>query len=486
MKKTFITSLSFILVTVLAFVCISKPLQARAETASMDYVETDLSTSEVTALFSGSAAFIPAAIMIIGFIVMTYCVLRNIEVPLQFSDQVSFSDKLTQLGQFAIDNAGDSIKDFLYSVYKYCDDNGITSIWGLSKFIGLQAGKFFGAITSWIGGSLIQNRTSVGNGLVEQFLDVLSFTYPYNYDFVSQFLSVFDVNSSISYYSTFGTFAGNYWGHSSSGSFYNGYSLVSSSPFILVYPQSTKVTLYFYSLDSTGLNIVPSNVTYKTCSWQYATSNQGNIAPSLSSYSSVSWVDSSGSSIVLGLRTSGNTSYYPLDITQLINYLNVLIASGIKVAQINFSPPSSISVSDLPWSNVAEDILNPAIDNVYIPSDVWNIDIVGTWEQIANDVSGLQTQTEKIAAFVGDIPLTLTSAQAYAPTINDAGNYVFPDMSNIWKYPQYFFDTLKGWGMFVGNCLKSVTVGEGGLSWIFYGGFVLLVCGGIVGKILMG
>lgn len=486
MKKIFITSLSIILVTVLAFVCISKPLQARADSASMDYVETDMSTSEVKALFSGTAAFIPAAIMIIGFIVMTYCVLRNIEVPLQFSDQTSFSDKLTQLGQYAIDNAGDSIKDFLYSVYTYCNDNGITSIWGLSKFIGLQAGKFFGAITSWIGGSLIQNRSSVGDGLVQQFLNVLSFTYSYNYNFVSQFSSVFNANSSIPYSSTFGTFFGNYWGHSSSGSFYHGYSLTTSSPFILVFPQSSKVSLYFYTLDSTGLNIVPTNISYKYCDWQYATSNMGNVAPSLSTYSTVSWVDRSGSGIVLGLNSSGNASYDPLDITQLINYLNELIASGIKVAQITASPAASIPVSDLPWSNVAEDVLNPAVDNVYVPTDVWNIDIVGTWEQIARDISATYDQTERIAAFVGDIPLTLTSAQAYAPTINDAGNYVFPDMTDIWKYPQYFFDTLKGWGSFVGNCLRAVTVGEGGLSWIFYGGFVLLVCGGIIGKILMG
>lgn len=92
--------------------------------------------------------------MIIGFIVMCYCVLRNVEVPLDFADQTSFSDKLTQLGQYAIDNATDDIKDFLYSVYSYCNDNGITSIWGLTKFVGLQAAKFFGAITNWIGGSL--------------------------------------------------------------------------------------------------------------------------------------------------------------------------------------------------------------------------------------------------------------------------------------------------------------------------------------------
>lgn len=184
---------------------------------------------------------------------------------------------------------------------------------------------------------------------------------------------------------------------------------------------------------------------------------------------------------------SNNFNASSIDIFNYLDSDNIstfLVHCGLPV-YFATSAPLTILRSDLtPF--VIPDVVNPAVDNVYIPTDVWNIDIVGTWEQISRDISGLQTQTEKIAAFVGDIPLTLTSAQAYAPTISDAGNYVFPDMTNIWKYPQYFFDTLKGWGMFVGNCLKSVTVGDGGLSWIFYGGFVLLVCGGIVGKILMG
>lgn len=480
MKKTFSTSLAVILVTVLAFVCITKPLQARAHSASMDYVETDMSTSDVKALFSGSAAFIPAAIMIIGFIVMTYCVLRNIEVPLKFSDQTSFSDKLTQLGQYAIDNAGDSIKDFLYSVYTYCNDNGITSIWGLSKFIGLQAGKFFGAITSWIGSSLINNVSSVGDGLLSIFEGGFSIDY-YQYSYSSQLEFVFDSVSNISYDDTIGYFEG---GSNWATTWYHPFDLTSSylanARYAVFYNNGSTLRLYFYSAFVNGVSSLINANYVDTARWAFRSGSASdyNLPPNLSSYTAPRWQFNYSSYL--------DFSYYPSNGEWLLDYqhmLDVLQTHGYQIGFTTVLPNNYLSLDNTIF---IQDVVNPAVDNVYVPTDVWNIDIVGTWEQIARDISATYDQTERIAFFVGDIPLTLTSAQAYAPTINDAGNYVFPDMTDIWKYPQYFFDTLKGWGSFVGNCLRSVTVGEGGLSWIFYGGFVLLVCGGIIGKILMG
>lgn len=491
MKKTFLISLSLFLVTVLAFVCISTPLQARADSASMDYVETDMSTSEVTALFSGTAAFIPAAIMIIGFIVMTYCVLRNIEVPLQFSDQTSFSDKLNQLGQYAIDNASDSIKDFLYSVYTYCNDNGITSIWGLSKFIGLQAGKFFGAFTSWIGGSLINNPSDIGQGLINSFLDVAYLTLDYVNSGVS---SVFNQSSSIAYHSTY-SLSVYQTGTSYGQTFYKYYSLgiapaqgVNYSNYVGVL---TNNGFYICTVSNGSLVVSNDNLLSSYGSWYYAIGYDLNPSPNLGSYSSVSWsFRNLGYSYQDQKLTLSPTYFYIesgnrwLSNVDLLSFVSSLGLAALYSFDGVTGTETGFSLNDL--HGVSLDILNPAVDNVYVPTDVWNIDIVGTWEQIARDISATYDQTERIAAFVGDIPLTLTSAQAYAPTINDAGNYVFPDMTDIWKYPQYFFDTLKGWGLFVGNCISSVTVGEGGLSWIFFGGFVLLVCGGIIGKILMG
>lgn len=466
MKKTFSTSLALILVTVLAFVCISKPLQARADSASMDYLETDMSTSEVKALFSGSAAFIPAAVMIIGFIVMCYCVLRNVEVPLDFADQTSFTDKLTQLGQYAIDNAGDSIKDFLYSVYTYCNDNGITSIWGLSKFIGLQAGKFFGAITSWIGGSLINNPTDIGKGLIDSF-STNPFVSFNQYSYVDSFKSVFNQYSGFNYSNTAGIFYYAYY------CFINGFQNLTSADAFVITPFGIGIyQLSNGSLVKSSANFILYQFTYKGYNSVY------NVAPNLSSYSAASYFNVVSS---FDFNTISSGRAYGIDQDRFLQYLLMLNHSVYTAeALLNTIPAGSFN----PY--LQQDILNPAVDNVYVPTDVWWLDIAATWESINANQAKLLDQTAKIAAFVGSIPLTLTAADAYAPTINDAGNYVFPDMTDIWKYPQYFFDTLKGWGSFVGNCLRSVTVGEGGLSWIFYGGFVLLVCGGIIGKILMG
>ena len=170
MKKSFFSKiLTSLLVVVLVLIWVSQPLRIKADQPQMDYVETTLTTQEVKALYGSAAVWIPAALGIIGFIALTYCVLRNVQVPVDFSSSASFNDKCLQLGQYCVDNCTDALKDVLYSAYKYFYDNGITSIFGLSKFLALNIGKFFIAFNMWINSSLISDVSAVGAGLLNVF-----------------------------------------------------------------------------------------------------------------------------------------------------------------------------------------------------------------------------------------------------------------------------------------------------------------------------
>lgn len=343
---------------------------------------------------------------------------------LDFADQTSFSDKLTQLGQYAIDNATDDIKDFLYSVYSYCNDNGITSIWGLMKFVGLQAAKFFGAITNWIGGSLLLNRSSVGQGLLDSLVDN-PFDFYNSYSYVNSFVSVFNQYSGYNYSDVTGFFMGYYY------QFITGFNNLSSSDIFVFSPLGVGI----YNLVDGSL--VRSTASFSQRLFEYNQYSGWNVAPNLYSYSPSRLYNTTS------IISFSFTSSFGVDISHFVSYF-LSLNHAVYIAD----SLSNTIVSGHYRPYIEQDVLNPAVDNVYVPTDVWNIDIVGTWEQIARDISATYDQTERIAAFVGDIPLTLTSAQSYAPTINDAGNYVFPDFGSVWKYPQYFFDTLSGWGMF--------------------------------------
>lgn len=67
------------------------PVQARAASTDLDYIETteDISTikSELVAL---PAAALTIVLGIIGFIALTYVVARNVSVPIQYSEGASF------------------------------------------------------------------------------------------------------------------------------------------------------------------------------------------------------------------------------------------------------------------------------------------------------------------------------------------------------------------------------------------------------------
>ena len=80
--------------TVLAFVVFAQPISAKADSDSLDYVETSLSTQEVCQLVAGVDDLALGVILgILGFIILTYMTLRNVHLPIENLDQMTFIDK---------------------------------------------------------------------------------------------------------------------------------------------------------------------------------------------------------------------------------------------------------------------------------------------------------------------------------------------------------------------------------------------------------
>lgn len=489
MKKPFLLGTSLFMVVLIAFVYFAQPIKAKADQPTLDYQTTTASLTEVKAMITGmEAAIIPIVFIIIGFLCLTYCTLRNIEVPLSYPSETSFIDKLTQLGEYCFDNATEALKPVLYSVYEFVASGQVVDVTRISStlpFILINVSKFFTSFGTWIGSSLISDVSEVGQGLLNQFVESLqlSQTNPYNY--VDQFEQVFDDYSIYQYNELLGSFNGDYWNNT--GSFYYGYMLQQIPQYLILYDASTYVEIYGYKLDNSGENIIPATLGYYRCQFKYSNNNRGNVSPSLSVYQDASYTWYTSNSIRLGSPGSGNSSYYRVDYQQLVNELNTLVGLGIALAQVTEIPTSSIPVEQLKTIINPEALKTPWSDQVYSPTDDSlgaNIDDLAI--QIAGNTAAIASLSELIALLTQNQALTLDSAITDVQTINSAGDYVFPSMDNIWKYPKYFFETLHGWGLFVKGCLGAVTVGDGGLSWLFYGGFVLLICGGVIGKILLG
>ena len=470
MKNTFLKSSCFVLLVVVAFVYFANPIYAKASTADMDYIETDMTTSEVAQLFAVPAAFLPAAIVIIGFIVLTYCTLRNVQVPVSYSSQASFLDKCTQLGQYVVDNITDPIKDFLYSVYTYAQDNNLTSITGIAAFTAVHIGQFFHAIGLWINGSLINNVSSIGQGLLSNFsttffanlmseMTASTQTFLDHSDIVPTFLFDYHQGSNDVVYGLL---------RDSTFSLSNSYLVAFNNGFQL------------YTLENDNFFISIANLILISTGCNY-------YSPSVVSYTS----GYNSSTTRYRLYPSGvfvfNSYYCRYGLTDLMSFILSLGITNIHYIDDTISSsssiPSSISLSDTSVYRTV--VTSPWSDQIYQPSDdELEIDPDGIGEVLGGAVAGL-TLGELINLLTQGKTLTLDSALE-SQKIVGGGDYVFPSMDGIWKYPQYFYDMLKGWGSFVGGCLSAVTVGDGGLSWIFYGGFVLLICGGIIGKILLG
>lgn len=467
------------MVVLIAFVYFAQPIQAKADQPTLDYQTTTASLSEVKAMITGmEAAIIPIVFIVIGFLALTYCTLRNVNVPITYSSDTSFIDKCSELGHYCFDNATEALKPVLYSVYEFIASGQVvdpTRISSTLPFLISSVAQFFSAFSAWIGTSLINNVSDIGEGLLSAFT-VNELPFLNSYDYLAYFLAVYSQYCSIPFSQTLGYFTYINIKHTS---YYFGYNLLDISAIDAVVfhmVSSNDLEIGFYATDRSGNFLVKNNVSYKIIEFNYTSNYSGpNARPDKSTYNDAVITSGSGNQLRFNLG-NGERVYYPANFIPYLMSLGLTVYFGSSIA-------NTLSISDV---SIYQDVLTPWADQVYTPTDdVIDADIDDIADKLGEGAT-IGSLAALIALLTQDKALTLGTAITDVQTINSAGDYNFPSMDNIWKYPQYFFDMLHGWGTFVKGCLNAVTVGEGGLSWLFYGGFVLLICGGIIGKILLG
>lgn len=477
MRSPQLVKISLFMVVLVAFVYFGQPICAKADQPTLDYTTTSQSLNEVKAYITGmEAAIIPLVFIVIGFIALTYCTLRNVNVPLQYDSNISFIDKCSELGHYVFDNATEDIKNVLYSVATFVASGQITdpnSVSSTLPFLLTSVGRFFAAFGTWLNSSFIYNVQPLAKNLLELFqgnpLEYLRYS---SYDYIDAYITAFNsVNDGLNINQS--NFVSYFVGDGISQIFI----LDSDINLANVYVIFNQIGFGFYTLD----NGVFNRTLVRTLGGSFVFANSGyNVRPNKSSYdhNTISYTNYYNFVVSTGYVTAFNT----LNSDFLLNLYNRCLG----FYSIDSASFSNSYVMDNVGLVEFENPVGTWSDQIYTPTDDQiEVDIDNVADRLGEGAT-IGSLAALIALLTQDKALTLGTAITDVQQINSAGDYAFPSMDNIWKYPKYFFDTLHGWGAFVKGCLGAVTVGDGGLSWIFYGGFVLLICGGIIGKILLG
>lgn len=527
-------ALAVALVVMILACCGLDPIQAKAATPTISYQTTTMSLSAVKAECEALSAGALALILgIIGFFALTYVVARNLSVPVQYPDGAGFFDKCYTLGRYVFDNASEALTNVIYSAKVFVENNPQLGTWGaISAFIATGVGSFFGAFSAWAGSFLNPSQRTTdfinkANGApeitYEGSIGVIQSWDQYAYpEALSNILSQADID----YNYTAGSYSSGYTYNTNT--YYAEYSFwrplinVSSLGYVAVISSNSIdddanktvsvrigkiVNGYINRLTDTEYNAAMKS--YILRYWQANSKPQNNLWQLEPNVATLTQSNGVTRGFTIGNRAYNGSGYYPKGATSATNILNMLIYFGYAVAYTAAGVPISfdgqaLSIDDpaLSWQTDLPSIDDiPATiprDTVLTPDDLaeYNIDIdriadtlSTTNEKLDVIIRGLEAGStlELLKELLGEVELTLTQAKAIEETtINQPpSGIIIPSVNDVWKYPRYMFGMLGSFVQFCGQCLQAVTIGEGGLSWIFYGAFVLIVCGGVIGKILL-
>lgn len=515
------------------------PTQARAASTDLDYIETteDIGTikAELVAL---PAAALAIVLGIIGFIALTYVVARNVSVPIEYSPGASFWDKCTELGQYCFDNATQALAPVFASVKQFVDDNPQLGTWGaLGAFTALNVTKFFTAFSNWLSSTFLgAGVTTTAAGLMETAkhtevawseygpLGVYEQygEYPY-YSAITSALVQYDhgaYSGVINPAHIFGYYYQDYLYGTGFRAYYQFYEFlpaVAGVTLIIVAGSNGSVSAGIYETVGTNLNHVALGNYCRVLRYYYNSSNTrpgsaptyADVEPNRVANNNLS-VITGQYNIVLGSPVVGYTGEpgvlnSPSLRDPVSKFLSLAILAGMHIAYYNgtsFQGSIPIDSSDLNWITEVPTAQAPTYtiprDTILNPPESIDVDLSRIAEglgAISEEVDEIRDALEagstlKLLEYLWDLTSADTLTQEAvntggSPNIYPTPTYPIPGLGNVWKYVTYMFSTLGGWITFVGNCLQAVTVGEGGLSWIFYGAFIFIICGGFIGKLLL-
>lgn len=467
MKKTILKILAVSLAVVLMFCITTEPFSVSASTNDIDFSQTtSLSVTELqSAIAELSSGEVTIIYWVLGLIASLFLGSRLVDANI---DNSSFE----AVGQYLIDNMTADFKNLCYSVYLWVHNNSFTSLADMPDANFLSFSSAYAQLKNFTGSVVTPTEST------EEFLDVvysdptISFASGKSYSYTSELESVFDLYSGFDFTYTIGN---TYGSNTSEYAFYDlNTDLITSDIYVIFYYSSTKFYFDFYSIDSnilTKITSIPLNI------YTFSFGTSYTAAPNLSSYSSAVSFGTTYYSFVLPLISSYSSSRYFQD-----QWLEAFKNLGCGVASSSVSLSNTLTLDDI--TILQQRDFTASNDVISVPTD--ETIPFGLSEVVeALNLGELTNTLDLTNTYLQDLTLTLDSATTSTVT-EVTPNYAIPDLTDVWKYPKYLWTMLGSWVEFCGKCLDAVTVGQGGLSWLFYGGFVILVCGGIVGKILLG
>lgn len=446
-------------------------LSAKASTSSISEVDYSGSYSDFQTLVSGNPSLdLDLFLYTIGFIVSLTLISRNVKIDLPSGS--GYLAKLKAYGEYGCNQLWSSVKNFAYGVYQYCNNNNIYSWTDLSTHFTITGLAPLLLKISYTIGDLVYSPSSVGEAAITVGgVAGSSATNPMNFSIRTPSAAYDAALSNV------GVIPGSFIGtnYNSQHGIYEGYcnynitNLTSNSYLVIQTYVSFGSTYYVGALFDRSGDLFTR---YNAQGTKLYTSYVGSFSSSTVSLS--------------------NSSYFlfqaqlsRISVPDLNAFYTYILSLGIKGIYFVNSTAASFGLSDL------IEVVGPTESvDATVPLD-GNFITTPTSETIEMDLSTpvydpTADAATNVSAITGESigTLTIDSAIEATGTFPSAPTYNLPSLDPIWKYPRYLFSTARDFFVFCKECLDCATVGEGGLSWIFYGGFVFMLCGGVLSKFL--
>lgn len=492
------------------------PVSVKAASGDFDYQESTMSVADTKAYVVAGIddVAIGVILVIIGFIVMTYCTLRNVNVPVSYSSSDSFIDKCKQIGQFAYDNMSPAITGLFKSARDFKDAHPeMNTVTAIASFTAINVVSMFRALSDWFASSFITERSEITENVLNMLapatvidtstaLGSLQGVCGYQWAYAPEFYTKC-FNPYVS--STAPCLVWGYPQITSDTSFNLEYTVYLGPTLDTLRTWSSLgyIIIIFVFQEETSMKFEFTRAYATDGGYKISTMNTRSYEDDPCSVSANGYYFWGSSSDVVNnnlgrfsydgnLATDGYVSMLP-------QFLQTLINCGVAIGICNtinqqyglsdnnsgrkslYAPTDLTFIANVPSIPVESIDITGNEDTYAAPDEaIWDIN------QIARDVSANALTLEQLKELLKDGATTISLENAITDAVTmPSGSYNVPSLDGVWKYPRYMFATLGSYITFLGTALRSVTIGEGGLSWLFYGAFVLLVCGGVIGKMLL-
>lgn len=461
---------SFMVAVLLSLVVLSPAMPSKASTSYIEPISYSGSYSDFQAYLSAESLSIDVCLWILGFITLCVVTARNVDLNLNLTTTSSFQDKLTAYGNYACSHLWSSVKDIAYGIISWQNANNCYS-WsalthvGFSNLLSLVKSVSIGA------GDFVYSPSETAQGLIDMSgVPGTSLPQPFTTDKAD-----FDILCT----SAYGTVYNNVLAFFNTGTVFN-FNYFTNIDF----SRFDSIILFNNCNSALFCNLVNNTLVRTSTSFDIVQA-VGRYSWSTPSWSTLNAV-SSQTGVSITFNPSSRSYYSNVDIYGIVSYFS---SYGINVYYTSreYLEGSSWIYGTNGISAVVGSV--PAVVNsdsnylVFPSAEDITVDLTTVPDRLA-DLTDTSTVNQRVEALTNISADSISSATDSSIGNINTPTYDFPSLGDVWKYPRYLFNLTRPFLLLCKDSLDAVTVGQGGLSWLFFGAFVMAVCGGVIGKFL--